>query len=136
MNLLEALRRDHRRLRLALRRLARAAGDRTVAIRLAAALRAHFQREEELLFGELERRLPEARAVFAELRAQHRELEQLAGAAAERESQAPAEVNRLAGALDRHLREEEAVLFAFASRLLDGERLQALGDAFHRPGLG
>lgn len=130
MNLLEALRRDHRRLRLALRRLEGAADGRTAAMRLASALREHFRREDELLFTELERRLPEASAVFADLRAQHRQVEQLAGAVVEREGRAPDDVMRLAGALDRHLREEESVLFAFASRLLDGERLQALGAAF------
>jgi regulator of cell morphogenesis and NO signaling len=131
MNLLDELRHDHLRLRAALSSLALAPARGEHLRELATGLEEHFRLEDELLFRELERGLPEHDRLLVELREEHREFEDLLRSIGiEAEPSAPL-VARLASALREHFVKEEEGLFPFAERLLDGERLSALGAA-HR----
>jgi len=130
MSVLDELRRDHGRLRTAIARLASRPWRAGRSARLADELARHFQLEEDLLFREIEQRLPEARQLLAELRAEHRAIEKCARLTSPSEESPGSWLAPLHSALSSHVIEEEGVLFEFAARLIDGDRLAELGAAF------
>lgn len=130
MSVLDELRRDHGRLRRAIARLASRPWRAGLSARLADELARHFQLEEELLFREIEQRLPKAGELLAELRAEHRAIEKCARLMRPSQGSPESWLAPLHGALSSHVTEEEGVLFEFAARLIDGDRLAELGAAF------
>jgi regulator of cell morphogenesis and NO signaling len=126
MDLIQELLDDHTRLRDALRDLAKTY-DPERAASFAADIGAHARLEDELLFRELERELPAHGGPLAVMRAEHEEIEALTGALTAGD---PRAVERLERVAADHFLKEENVLFAFARRLVDSERLAALGAAY------
>ena len=136
MNLLDQLRNDHTRLRSFLEGLELAPDRDELVLALSGALAEHFRLEDELLFRELERGLPERDVLLASLREEHEELVRLLRSFASPGPSRPNLVARLARALNEHLVKEEEVLFTFAERLVDVEKLSALGAAFRQSSTG
>lgn len=102
---------------------------RTLAGELEAALEAHARLEEELLFCELEGRLP-PQGPLAVMRAEHDEIERLLASFPHQEDPAEAyrAIKRLSSVARDHFAKEEQVLFPLAERLLGEERLRELGS--------
>ena len=133
MNLLAELRRDHDRLRATMTLLETAPADPATARAFAADLAAHARLEDELLFHELEHDLPQA-AILDAMRAEHREIDALLEGLL-RGERGPS-LDRLLRVARGHFLKEEKVLFEFAERLIDSERLAALGAAWRQAHFG
>ena len=133
MTLLEELRRDHDHLRSEMSRLESGAPDPESLRRFVAELPVHAHLEDELLFAELESSLPPGDGPIAVMRAEHEEIESgLAGisALAPGDAELPRRLRRLFAVARDHFAKEEEVLFAFAERLVERDRLVALGGSF------
>lgn len=128
MNLIDALLRDHDHLRAAMSALESEPEEGGGARRLAGELAAHARLEDELLFRELAADLPPDGSVLQAMRSEHEEIDGLCAAIAR--GAGHAEVRRLVQLARDHFFKEEKVLFEFARRLVDGDRLSALGAAF------
>lgn len=129
MDILEALREDHRTLRAAMDRLAAGAADIEQLRRFATDLLAHARDEDDLLFVALEEGLPANHGPLAVMRHEHEAIDAGLVALVEAPGSAPAPAG-LAALLDLargHFLKEEQVLFPFAERLFDRERLLRLG---------
>jgi len=129
MDILETLREDHRSLRSAMDRLADGTADPEQLRRFATDLLAHARDEDELLFVALEEGLPADHGPLAVMRHEHAAID--AGLVALAESPGPvpgpAGLTALLDLARGHFLKEEQVLFPFAERLFDRERLQRLG---------
>lgn len=136
MNLLDELRTDHARFRGLLERLESAPDNDEPVLALSEGLVAHFRLEDELLFRELERGLPDRERLLASLREEHAEIARLLRSFASPGPSRTTLIARLGRSLREHLVKEEEVLFTFAERLVDAERLAALGAAFRQSWAG
>ncbi len=140
MDIVDRLLRDHQALRCAFAALS-AAPDVDGGRRYARDLRGHAHAEDRLLFNELERFLPADHGPLSAMRQEHDEIEarldelELPGATPVSVAAATA---RLASLVDDHFLKEEEVLFGFARRLIEPERLAALGSilAIEQPAAG
>jgi regulator of cell morphogenesis and NO signaling len=133
-DILDELRRDHAVLREAMTELESGVG-RARFERFARELAHHAHTEDELLFRELEADLPADHGPLAALRSDHveieSELDRLVRHGVDGDAPLdPAAVRRLVALAREHFLKEERVLFAFATRLIDGPRLIELGEAF------
>jgi len=134
MSILKELRSDHERLRAAMTELGTSLPEADRVDAFVRELTEHAHGEDDLLFRELEKGLPAEHGPLAVMREEHEEIEsRLAriaaldpGAAVERRD----ELRRLFVVAREHFLKEEEVLFAFAERLIDAERLDDLGRLF------
>jgi regulator of cell morphogenesis and NO signaling len=136
MSILEELRSDHDRLRAEMAALGSGLPDADRVAAFVRDLTAHAHGEDELLFRELEKGLPADHGPLAVMREEHEEIESrlarivaLDPAAAEDRRD---EMRRLSVVAREHFLKEEEVLFAFAERLIDAERLDDLGKLFRQ----
>jgi len=133
MGILEELKLDHERLRAAMAELE---GDRPAAERVARFVRdleSHAHAEDDLLFRELEKGLPADHGPLAAMREEHEEIEGGLDRISRLDpagDELPRELRRIFRVAREHFLKEEEVLFDFAERLVDAERLEDLGLLF------
>jgi hemerythrin-like domain-containing protein len=133
MTLLEELLHDHDHLRSQMSRLESGVPDPESLRRFFAELPVHAHLEDELLFAELESSLPPGDGPLAVMRAEHEQIESgLAGISSLSPGDAdlPHRLRRLFAVARDHFAKEEQVLFAFAERLVERDRLVELGARF------
>lgn len=130
MDIVEELLAEHLKLRAAMSELEAGRVTRESLAAFSRDLLTHAKLEDELLFDSLEGSMPADHGPLAVMRAEHEEIE---GRLARLEGADPAgqdlsgEIRRLVAVAREHFLKEEEVLFGFARRLLDAERLRALG---------
>lgn len=130
MDIVEELLADHLKLRAAMSELEAGRVTRESLASFVRDLLTHARLEDELLFDSLEGSLPADHGPLAVMRAEHEEIE---GRLARLEAADPdrddlsADLRRLVAVAREHFLKEEEVLFGFARRLLDADRLRALG---------
>jgi hemerythrin-like domain-containing protein len=130
MDIVEELLTDHLKLRAAMSDLEAGRVTRESLASFVRDLLTHARLEDELLFESLEGSLPADHGPLAVMRAEHEEIEgrlaRLEAADPERDD-LTADLKRLVTVAREHFLKEEEVLFGFARRLLDADRLRALG---------
>ncbi|GMU67544.1 MAG: hypothetical protein AMXMBFR36_38180 [Acidobacteriota bacterium] len=130
MDIVEELLADHLKLRAAMSELEAGRVTRESLARFVHDLLTHARLEDDLLFRSLEGSLPADHGPLAVMRAEHEEIEgrlaRLDGADPGEQDLA-GELKRLVAVAREHFLKEEEVLFGFARRLIDAERLRALG---------
>lgn len=130
MDIVEELLADHLKLRAAMSELEAGRVTRDSLASFVHELLTHARLEDELLFESLEGSLPADHGPLAVMRAEHEEIEgrlaRLEGADPGRQDLS-SDLHRLVAVAREHFLKEEEVLFGFARRLLDAERLRALG---------
>jgi len=135
MNIVDLLTREHDDLRSAMARLAGNGSRWPEAEAFARALELHARLEDDLLFVELEAKLPTDNGPLPVMRAEHAEIEDGLARLESLEDTAPEWrplLTRVLGVARSHFEKEERVLFAFASHQIEASRLEALGEQFER----
>lgn len=139
MSILDELREDHVKLLGELSALAAGPAEAERVARFVRDLVGHAHGEDDLLFRELEKGLPADHGPLAVMREEHEEIE---GRLTRIASLDPSgdeignQLRRLLAVAREHFLKEEEVLFEFALRLVDAERLDELGRLFReRPAL-
>lgn len=130
MDIVEELLADHLKLRAAMSDLEAGRVTRESLARFVHDLLTHAHLEDDLLFRSLEGSLPADHGPLVVMRAEHEEIEgrlaRLDGADPARQDLS-GELKRLVAVAREHFLKEEEVLFGFARRLIDAERLRTLG---------
>ena len=135
MNIVDLLTREHDDLRSAMARLAGNGSRWPEAEAFARALELHARLEDDLLFVELEAKLPTDNGPLPVMRAEHAEIEDGLARLESLEDTAPEWrplLTRVLGVARSHFEKQESLIFGFASHQIEASRLEALGEQFER----